>query len=69
MQMMEILSAATGREMKAEFYSDEKVAKEINTNPFLGSQVYLRDGEKCVDANKVKTWGIELGTFDEFLGP
>ncbi|KAF9774480.1 hypothetical protein IL306_007513 [Fusarium sp. DS 682] len=66
-QMMGVLADATGREMKAEFHSDEKVAEEMNANPFIGSQVYLRDGEKCVDADKVKTWGIKLGTFKEFL--
>ncbi|KAF5628130.1 NAD(P)H azoreductase [Fusarium sp. NRRL 25303] len=66
-QMMEILAGATGREMKAEFYTDEQVAQAMDTNPFIGSQVLLRDGEQCVDAEKVKTWRIELGSFKEFL--
>ncbi|KAF5982348.1 NAD(P)H azoreductase [Fusarium bulbicola] len=66
-QMMEILADATGRDMKAEFYTDEQVAQVMDTNPFIGSQVFLRDGEKCVDAEKVKTWGIGLGSFKEFL--
>ncbi|RKL32876.1 hypothetical protein BFJ72_g10376 [Fusarium proliferatum] len=66
-QMMESLADATGREMKAEFYTDEQVAQAIETNPFIGSQVFLRDGEKCVDAERAKTWGIELGSFKEFL--
>ncbi|RKL51386.1 hypothetical protein BFJ70_g107 [Fusarium oxysporum] len=66
-QMMEILADATGRDMKAEFYTDEQVAQAMDTNPFIGSQVFLRDGEKWVDAERVKTWGIELGSFKEFL--
>ncbi|KAH7203293.1 hypothetical protein BKA60DRAFT_527243 [Fusarium oxysporum] len=66
-QMMEILADATGRDMKAEFYTDEQVAQAMDTNPFIGSQVFLRDGEKCVDAERVKTWGIGLGSFKEFL--
>ncbi|KAF4453169.1 NAD(P)H azoreductase [Fusarium austroafricanum] len=66
-QMMEVLSKAVGREMKAEFHSDEEVAKAIGTNPFIGSQVFLRDGEQCVDPEKVKAWGIAMGTFENFL--
>ncbi|KAF5606430.1 NAD(P)H azoreductase [Fusarium subglutinans] len=66
-QMMAILVDATGRDLKAEFYTDEQVAQAIDSNPFIGSQVFLRDGEKCVDAERVKTWGIELGRFKEFL--
>ncbi|KAH7194744.1 hypothetical protein DER44DRAFT_815421 [Fusarium oxysporum] len=66
-QMMEILADATGRDTKAEFYTDEQVAQAMDTNPFIGSQVFLRDGEKCVDAERVKTWGIGLGSFKEFL--
>ncbi|EXK87539.1 hypothetical protein FOQG_08886 [Fusarium oxysporum f. sp. raphani 54005] len=66
-QMMEILADATGRDMKAEFYTDEQVAQAMDTNPFIGSQVFLRDGEKCVDAERVKMWGIGLGSFKEFL--
>ncbi|KAF5255966.1 hypothetical protein FOXYS1_13592 [Fusarium oxysporum] len=64
---MEILADATGRDMKAEFYTDEQVAQAMDTNPFIGSQVFLRDGEKWVDAERVKTWGIGLGSFKEFL--
>ncbi|KAF4344800.1 NAD(P)H azoreductase [Fusarium beomiforme] len=66
-QMMEVLTATTGREFTAEFHPEEKVAQEMNTNPFVGSQVFLRDGEKCVDAEKVKKWAIKLGTFKDFV--
>ncbi|KAH7146801.1 hypothetical protein B0J13DRAFT_317694 [Dactylonectria estremocensis] len=66
-QMMEALSDASGREMKTEFYSEEQVTQAIETNPFIGSQVFLRDGERCVDAEKVKSWGIPMGTFKGFL--
>ncbi|PNP85435.1 hypothetical protein FNYG_01264 [Fusarium nygamai] len=66
-QIMEILADATKRDLKAEFYTDEQVAQAIDSNPFIGSQVFLRDGEKCVDAERVRTWGIELGSFKEFL--
>ncbi|KAF5576824.1 NAD(P)H azoreductase [Fusarium pseudoanthophilum] len=66
-QMMQLLAEATGRDIKAEFYTDEQVAQAMDTNPFIGSQVFLRDGEKCVDAERVKTWGIELGSFKELL--
>lgn len=66
-QIMETLSAAAGREIKAAFYTDQEVAQTIGTNPFVGAQVYLRDGETAVDAEKVKTWGIPMGTFEHFL--
>ncbi|KAK2617018.1 hypothetical protein QQS21_000109 [Conoideocrella luteorostrata] len=66
-QMMEALSAATGREMKAAFYSDEEIAQAMKANPLIGAQVFQRDGEKCVDAEKVKSWGIPMGNFKGFL--
>ena len=66
-QMMEALSAVAGREIKADFYNDVEIAQIIKTNPLVGAQLFLRDGAKCVDAEKVKSWGITMGTFTAFL--
>ncbi|KAI5456820.1 hypothetical protein BGZ63DRAFT_396215 [Mariannaea sp. PMI_226] len=66
-QMMEALSAAAGRDIKAAFYTDEQVAQAMDKNPFIGAQVFLRDGEKCVDAEKVNSFGIPMGSFKGFL--
>ncbi|KAF4966741.1 hypothetical protein FSARC_5606 [Fusarium sarcochroum] len=66
-QMMEALSAASGRELKAAFYSEEEIAQNMDKNPFIGASLFLRDSERLVDAEKVKAWGISMGTFKEFL--
>ncbi|KAJ4253883.1 hypothetical protein NW762_010281 [Fusarium torreyae] len=66
-QMMEALSAASGRELKAAFYTEEEIAQNIDKNPFIGASLFLRDSEQLVDAEKVKVWGIPMGTFKGFL--
>ena len=66
-EMMEALSEAVGREITASFYTEEQIAQDIEKNPFIGASLFLRDGVKHVDAENVKTWGIPMGTYREFL--
>ncbi|RBR23428.1 uncharacterized protein FIESC28_03807 [Fusarium coffeatum] len=66
-EMMEALSEVVGREITASFYTEEQIAQDIEKNPFIGASLFLRDGVKHVDAEKVKTWGVPMGTYREFL--
>ncbi|KAJ9132185.1 Nad h azoreductase [Pleurostoma richardsiae] len=66
-QMMALLSGVVGREMKASFYTEEEIRTGITTNPLIGAQLVLRDGEKYADMERVKSWGIPMGTFKDFL--
>lgn len=66
-EIMRALSRATGRDFKAVFMSDEEIDKQKGVNPFIAGQLMMRDMSSFVDLEKVKAWGLPLGTFDEFL--
>ena len=66
-EVMEKLSKATGRELKAKYLSDEEVEAQKGGNPFIAGQLTARDMSQFVDIEKVKSWGIPLGTFEAFL--
>ncbi|KAJ5105306.1 hypothetical protein NUU61_002653 [Penicillium alfredii] len=67
-EVMQGLSRATGREFKATFLSDEEIKEQGQTNPFIWMQLALRDMSKFVDMERIKAWGLELGSFERFLG-
>ncbi|KXG50108.1 uncharacterized protein PGRI_060750 [Penicillium griseofulvum] len=66
-ELMRALSRATGKEFKAVFLSDEEIEKQRAVNPFIAGQFMMRDMSSFVDLEKVKAWGIPLGTFEQFL--
>lgn len=61
------LSNASGRDIKAVFLTDEEVETEKKTNPFITAFLALRDMHLYVDIDQVKSWGLPLGTFEEYL--
>ncbi|KAJ5776101.1 uncharacterized protein N7511_001112 [Penicillium nucicola] len=65
--IMRALERATGRDFKAVFMSDEEIDKQRGVNPFIAGQLMMRDMSSFVDLEKVKAWGLPLGTFDRFL--
>ncbi|KAL4783429.1 hypothetical protein BJX76DRAFT_329875 [Aspergillus varians] len=65
--IMRSLTKATGSEKKVNYMSHEEIDSQKKTNPFLASQLVMRDMAKLVDMDEVRSWGISLGTFDEFL--
>jgi uncharacterized protein YbjT (DUF2867 family) len=66
-KLMQALSRVTGKNFKAVFMSDEEVDKQRAINPFVAGQVMMREMSSFVDLEKVKAWGLPLGTFDQFL--
>ncbi|KAK3314413.1 hypothetical protein B0H66DRAFT_568412 [Apodospora peruviana] len=66
-QVTERLSMAAGRDIKAEFYTDEEIKEQHGTNLMIEVQLSMRDSHRFVDAEKIKSFGIPLTTFRDFL--
>ncbi|KAF7560734.1 hypothetical protein G7046_g3407 [Stylonectria norvegica] len=66
-QIMASLSKATGRDIKAFYLPEEEVEAQKYNNPFIAGQLSMRDMAQFVDMDEVKTWGIPLKSFDEYL--
>ncbi|KAL5339539.1 hypothetical protein BJX70DRAFT_363919 [Aspergillus crustosus] len=65
--IMRSLTKATGTEKKVNYMSQDEIDIQVKTNPFLSSQLIARNMAECVNMDEVRSWGIPLGTFDEFL--
>lgn len=65
--VLEKLSKAAGRELRAEYLSDEEAEKLKVGNPFIGGQLAMRDLAKFFDMEEIKGWGVPLSSFDEFI--
>ncbi|KAJ5126024.1 hypothetical protein N7526_008201 [Penicillium atrosanguineum] len=65
--VMRDLSEATGKDLKISFMSDEEAKEKAAQNPLLGAQLAIRDLSLFVDIEDTKSWGIELGSFAQFL--
>lgn len=66
-EVLVALSAATGKKLSARYQTDEELEAALATNPVAVGQLYQRDMADAVDMEKVKSWGIPMGTFEDFL--
>ncbi|KAK2002999.1 putative NAD dependent epimerase/dehydratase [Colletotrichum falcatum] len=66
-EVMAKLARVTGRDIKAVYLSDAEIEAQKAGNPFISGQFASRDLDQFVDLEKVRSWGVPLGTFDEFL--
>lgn len=66
-QLLEKLSAATGRDLQAVYLTDDEISAQKVTNPFVSAQLMMRDIAQFVDLDRVRSWGIPLSNFDAFL--
>lgn len=69
---MEIMRRVLGRpNIRGKYLDGEELEAAKVTNPILGMQVLFRDIDVFEGANPTeiakKTWGIEMGTFEEFV--
>lgn len=60
------LGEAAGRKMQVHFLSDEEIDAQ-KTNPMVTGMLILRDMSQFVDFDQVKSWGIPLNTWEDFL--
>ncbi|KAJ6032724.1 hypothetical protein N7540_003456 [Penicillium herquei] len=65
--LMQDLSRFIGKNIQPVFLSEEEINEKLPTNPLLAPQKVMRDMSLLVDMEEVQKWGIELGTFAEFL--
>ncbi|KAJ5661819.1 uncharacterized protein N7477_009435 [Penicillium maclennaniae] len=65
--VMRDLSEATGRNIKANFMSEEEIKINAAQDPMVRAQLAMRDLSLFVEMEKIKSWGIELGSFANFL--
>ncbi|CAL5872405.1 uncharacterized protein PFLUO_LOCUS6669 [Penicillium psychrofluorescens] len=61
------LSKITGRSLKVVFLSQEEIEAQSQADPFIEIQLVMGEQAQFVDMNKVKSWNIELGNFEQFL--
>ncbi|KAL4923887.1 NmrA/HSCARG family protein [Aspergillus undulatus] len=61
------ISKATGRDLKANYMSDEEIDAQKATNPFVAGQLMMRDMAEGVDMDEVHSWGVPIGSFGQFL--
>lgn len=67
-EVMQQLGEAAGRDMRCKFMTEAEIEQaQKASDPFVPGQLLMRDVDKCVDLDEVRSWGIPLGTFREFL--
>ncbi|CAK7212739.1 hypothetical protein SCUCBS95973_001565 [Sporothrix curviconia] len=66
-QILQVLSAATGRKLKAKFLEGDELDKAKAANPVISSYLLMRDMVSLVDIDEVKSFGIPMGTFEEYV--
>ncbi|KAF9880205.1 hypothetical protein CkaCkLH20_02159 [Colletotrichum karsti] len=66
-ELMAKLSTASGKDIRAVFLSDEEIEAQKAGNPFIAGQLAARDMVQFADQENTNSWGITLGTFDQFL--
>ncbi|ORY71363.1 uncharacterized protein BCR38DRAFT_416570 [Pseudomassariella vexata] len=66
-ELMALVTAASGKKVKAKFLSDEEMLRMLGENPFIISHVLMRDMSWNVDIDEVKSLGIPMGTFENYL--
>ncbi|RBR20895.1 uncharacterized protein FIESC28_05047 [Fusarium coffeatum] len=66
-EIMQQLEDATGRSFSSAFLTDGEIEEKMATDMFVAMQLMARDLEDKVDIENVKSWGIPLTSFRDFL--
>lgn len=66
-EMLASLTRVSGRQLSARFYTEEELAEQLKAMPFIISHVNIRNQSDFADAEKVKSFGVPLSSFDAFL--
>lgn len=64
---IEVLGRLSGQPIEAVYRSDEETDAMIKSNPFVQSQKFGRALSSGLSLDEVKSWGVPLGTFEEYL--
>ncbi|KAF2674149.1 NAD dependent epimerase/dehydratase [Microthyrium microscopicum] len=66
-QVVDAISMAAGVPIKAKFRTEEETEALIKVNPAVSGQVALKSLINFVNMEDVKSWGVPLRSFEEFL--
>ncbi|KAL4769625.1 hypothetical protein BDW60DRAFT_99269 [Aspergillus nidulans var. acristatus] len=66
-EILASMSKAAGRQLKANYMTQEEIDAQVQTNPFVGGQLMARDMVDEVDMEYMSTFGIQMGTLEAFL--
>ncbi|KAI8623269.1 putative NAD dependent epimerase/dehydratase [Xylariaceae sp. FL1651] len=66
-EILAILSQATGRQLKANYLSDEEIQAKMKEEIMLLAQFSTRGMIKFVNMDEVKKWGVPLHTMNEYV--
>lgn len=61
------LSKVAGTTLKVVYRTDEETEELGKVNPIIKGQLLGRQLINFIDVDKVNTWGVPVGTFDQFL--
>ncbi|KXX78182.1 NmrA-like family domain-containing protein 1 [Madurella mycetomatis] len=66
-KVFEMISQATGRDIRRVYMSDDEVREAQASNPLITSQILARSMEELIDRDKIRSWGVPLSSFANFL--
>ncbi len=67
-ELMSDLSRAISHPLKAVYMTDDEIQAEIAVNPLLiQSSLVIRRLGKFIDLDKVRSYGVPMGTFEDYL--
>ncbi|KAI1129666.1 hypothetical protein F5Y10DRAFT_290726 [Nemania abortiva] len=66
-ETLKLLSQATGRQIKADYLSNEDLRTNYKDNPILQSQLETRTMSDHYDMDDIRKWGMPLHSFQEYL--
>ncbi|MBE3045334.1 NmrA family NAD(P)-binding protein [Candidatus Bathyarchaeota archaeon] len=62
-----MLSEALGKKMSVRFMSEEEVDEKRKADVFIMAQVAMRELAKLDSMDRVRSWGVPVGSFGNFL--
>ena len=66
-EIAQTMTEVSGKEVKAEFVSEEEFQEMRGKNALFASQGWARDGWLDVDVDEVRGYGVEMGTLKGYL--
>ena len=63
-----IMSSISGKDIRAQYLSEEDIEQQKNRNPLVASQLWMNLGWCDVDVEKTKSYGVAMTPLREFLG-
>lgn len=61
------LGEVSNRDLRMISMTEEEIASQKKSNPFIGGQLVMKYLHKFVDMDEVRNWDIPLSSFDEYL--